>query len=150
MPDYDFHPEEDQNNSAAATAEGTEQTAEDTGQEEFAPAAEQEPEPLPADESKQWFIIHTYSGFERKVAESLRSRAEAFGFADKIGQILIPEEEVVELRNGKKVTSKRLLYPGYVLVQMEMDDQMRHYVKETPRVTGFVGGGGEPVPLSAD
>ena len=65
---------------------------------------------LPA-ESKQWFIIHTYSGFERKVSESLRTRAEAFGFADKLGQILIPEEEVVELRNGKKVTSKRLLYP---------------------------------------
>ena len=104
---------------------------------------------LPA-ESKQWFIIHTYSGFERKVSESLRTRAEAFGFADKLGQILIPEEEVVELRNGKKVTSKRLLYPGYVVVQMDMDDEMWHQVKETPRVTGFVGGGQTPVPLSAD
>src|SRR5919202_6017131 len=100
MPDYDFHPEEDQNNSAAATAEGTEQTAEDTGQEEFAPAAEQEPEPLPADESKQWFIIHTYSGFERKVAESLRSRVQAFGMEDKIGRIEIPTETVAERRGG--------------------------------------------------
>ena len=90
---------------------------------------------------KNWFIIHTYSGFEQKVAESLRSRAEAFGFADKIGQILIPTEEVVELRNGKKVTSKRLLYPGYVLVEMEMNDELWHAVKDTPRVTGFVGGG---------
>jgi transcriptional antiterminator NusG len=101
-------------------------------------------------ETKQWYIIHTYSGFERKVAESLRTRAEAFGFAEKIGQILIPEEEVVELRNGKKVTSKRLLYPGYVVVQMDMSDELWHRVKDTPRVTGFVGGGQTPVPLSAD
>lgn len=99
---------------------------------------------------KKWFIIHTYSGFENKVAESLRTRADAFGFADKIGQILIPTEEVVELRNGKKVTSKRLVYPGYVLVEMEMNDALWHEVKNTPRVTGFVGGGNAPVPLSAD
>jgi transcription termination/antitermination protein NusG len=102
------------------------------------------------DDGKSWYIIHTYSGFENKVAESLRNRSEAFGFMDKLGQVLIPTEEVVEMRNGKKVTSKRLLYPGYVLVQMIMDDTMRHYIKETPRVTGFVGGGGEPVPLTAD
>ena len=102
------------------------------------------------DESRKWYIIHTYSGFERKVAESLRTRAEAFGFADQIGQILIPEEEVVELRNGKKVTSKRLLYPGYVVVQMNMNDELWHRVKDTPRVTGFVGGGQTPIPLSAD
>jgi transcriptional antiterminator NusG len=101
-------------------------------------------------ETKQWYIIHTYSGFERKVAESLRTRAEAFGFDTSIGQILIPEEEVVELRNGKKVTSKRLLYPGYVVVQMDMNDELWHRVKDTPRVTGFVGGGTTPVPLSAD
>ena len=101
-------------------------------------------------ETKQWYIIHTYSGFERKVAESLRTRAEAFGFDHSIGQILIPEEEVVELRNGKKVTSKRLLYPGYVVVQMDMNDELWHRVKDTPRVTGFVGGGTTPVPLSAD
>src|SRR6266498_392293 len=99
---------------------------------------------------KNWFIIHTYSGFEQKVADSLRSRSDAFGFADKIGQILIPTEEVVELRNGKKVTSKRLLYPGYVLVQLDMNDELWHAVKNTPRVTGFVGGGNSPVPLSSD
>ena len=99
---------------------------------------------------KNWYIIHAYSGFENKVAESLRTRAEAFGFADKIGQILIPTEEVVELRGGKKITSKRLLYPGYVLVEMEMNDELWHAVKATPRVTGFVGGGDKPVPLSAD
>jgi transcription termination/antitermination protein NusG len=110
------------------------------------------PAPALYDESspKKWFIIHTYSGFEQKVAESLRSRAQAFGFADKIGNILIPTEEVVELRGGKKVTSKRLVYPGYVLVEMEMNDELWHAVKATPRVTGFVGGGTSPVPLSAD
>jgi len=100
--------------------------------------------------AKKWFIIHTYSGFENKVKESLQTRSEAFGFADKIGQILIPTEEVVELRNGKKVTSRRLVYPGYVLVEMEMNDELWHAVKNTPRVTGFVGGGNSPVPLSAD
>ena len=99
---------------------------------------------------KHWYIIHAYSGFENKVAESLKSRADAFGFAHQIGQILIPTEEVVELRNGKKVTSKRLLYPGYVLVEMEMNDELWHAVKATPRVTGFVGGGDKPVPLTAD
>jgi len=111
------------------------------------------PPPAPAyDESspRKWFIIHTYSGFEHKVQESLRTRSEAFGFADKIGQILIPTDEVVEMRGGKKVTSKRLVYPGYVLVEMEMNDELWHAVKNTPRVTGFVGGGNAPVPLSAD
>jgi len=120
---------------------------------ETAPAMEgngQAPPPAEVDDLKKWFIVHTYSGFENKVAESLRSRAEAFGFADKIGQILIPTEEVVELRGGKKVASKRLVYPGYVLVQMEMNDELWHAVKATPRVTGFVGGGTSPVPLSAE
>lgn len=111
-----------------------------------------EEEPVAAAEAavKNWYIIHTYSGFENKVKESLQTRSEAFGFADKIGQILIPTEEVVELRNGKKVTSKRLVYPGYVMVEMEMNDELWHAVKNTPRVTGFVGGGNAPVPLSAD
>lgn len=112
--------------------------------------ASTEPGAPAAPTTQNWFIIHTYSGFEQKVADSLRSRAEAFGFSDKIGQILIPTEEVVELRGGKKVTSKRLLYPGYVLVQMEMNDELWHAVKATPRVTGFVGGGTSPVPLTAD
>ena len=132
---------------------------------ESEPAAEEPAEPVAAAEEvpaeatqpaydeaspKKWFIIHTYSGFENKVAESLKTRADAFGFSDKIGQILIPTEEVVELRHGKKVSSKRLVYPGYVLVEMEMNDQLWHEVKNTPRVTGFVGGGATPVPLSAD
>lgn len=106
--------------------------------------------PVPAGPAMDWFIIHTYSGFENKVAESLKARAAAYGFNDKLGQVLIPTEEVVELRGGKKVTSKRMLYPGYVMVQMAMDDELWHHVKNTPRVTGFVGGGTKPVPLSAD
>jgi transcriptional antiterminator NusG len=104
----------------------------------------------PEGPAMSWYIIHTYSGFENKVAESLKARAGAYGFADRLGQVLIPTEEVVELRHGKKVTSKRLLYPGYVMAQMAMDDEMWHHVKNTPRVTGFVGGGNTPVPLSAD
>ena len=111
--------------------------------------AEGQPEAQPAS-NMNWYIVHTYSGFENKVAESLRTRSDAFGFAHRIGQILIPTEEVVELRNGKKVTSKRLVYPGYVLVQMEMDDDLWHAVKATPRVTGFLGGGNVPTPLTAD
>jgi len=117
-------------------------------------SAEETPVEAPAaaavGDGKNWYIIHTYSGFEQKVAESLRSRSQAFGFADQIGELLIPTEEVVELRGGKKVTSKRLLYPGYVMVQMQMSDQLWHEVKNTPRVTGFVGGGNSPVPLTAD
>ncbi|HEY1184383.1 MAG TPA: transcription termination/antitermination protein NusG [Bryobacteraceae bacterium] len=139
----DSDPQAEPAEVAAAPAEPEEPAAE-------APAA---PAAAPAyDESspKKWFIIHTYSGFENKVKESLQTRSEAFGFADKIGQILIPTEEVVELRNGKKVTSRRLVYPGYVLVEMEMNDELWHAVKNTPRVTGFVGGGNSPVPLSAD
>lgn len=130
---------------------------ENVSHEELEAAPEQAAEagettgPMDAGENpRNWFIIHTYSGFEQKVAESLKSRAVAFGFADKIGQVLIPTEEVVELRGGKKVTSKRLLYPGYVLVEMEMNDELWHAVKSTPRVTGFVGGGNSPVPLSPD
>ena len=128
------------------------QAAEEPVPEAVEPPAVPPPAPAAYDESspRKWFIIHTYSGFEHKVQESLRTRSEAFGFADKIGQILIPTEEVVEMRGGKKVTSKRLVYPGYVLVEMEMNDELWHAVKNTPRVTGFVGGGNSPVPLSAD
>lgn len=115
--------------------------------------SEPSPAPTPADSTihrpgMNWYIIHTYSGFENKVAESLRARSEAYVFQDRLGQVLVPVEEVVELRNGKKVTSKRMLYPGYVMVQAAMDDEIWHHIKNTPRVTGFVGGGNTPVPLS--
>ena len=123
------------------------EAADETAGDEAVPAAEAGASSDVS--SKNWYIIHTYSGFEQKVADSLVSRAQAFGYADKIGQVLIPTEEVVELRGGKKVTSRRLLYPGYVLVEIEMSDELWHAVKATPRVTGFVGGGTAPVPLSA-
>jgi transcription termination/antitermination protein NusG len=148
---------EHQNHSGQEDSE-QEQPEQETGASESVEEAElaetAEASVPPPDEAASpamnWYIIHAYSGFENKVAESLRSRAQAFGFAHRVGQLLIPTEEVVELRNGKKVTSKRLLYPGYVLVQMEMDDELWHAVKSTPRVTGFVGGGTKPVPLTAD
>jgi transcriptional antiterminator NusG len=134
---------------SAAQEAAEEPVAEEPVAEEPASAAPAGPPP-PQHPNMNWYIIHTYSGFEQKVRESLRSRAQAFGFADQLGEILIPTEEVVEMRNGKKVTSKRLLYPGYVLVQLQMDESLWHAVKETPRVTGFVGGGKDPVPLTAD
>ncbi|MGH9540839.1 MAG: transcription termination/antitermination protein NusG [Terriglobales bacterium] len=106
--------------------------------------------PLKATTEKRWYIIHTYSGFERKVAESLRGRVEAFGLQEKVGQILIPTEDVIEHRGGKKVVSSRMFYPGYVLVEMAMDDELWHLVKNTPRVTGFVGSGQTPTPLTQE
>jgi transcriptional antiterminator NusG len=146
----DQDPNEYENNAPEAAAEATGETAE-AQPEQLEAAPEQHSTAVAVEESpKHWYIIHTYSGFEQKVADSLRSRAEAFGFAHQIGQVLIPTEEVIELRNGKKVTSKRLLYPGYVLVEMEMNDELWHAVKNTPRVTGFVGGGNSPVPLTSD
>lgn len=96
----------------------------------------------------KWYIIHSYSGFERKVKESLESRIQAFGLQEKIGKVLIPTESVTEVRGGKKYTSERMFYPGYVLVEMDMDDHVWHVVKSTPRVTGFVGTGQQPTPLS--
>ena len=99
--------------------------------------------------AKNWYIIHSYSGFERKVAETLRSRAEAAGLAQQFGEVLIPTEDVIEMRQGKKVVSSKLFYPGYVLVEMEMDDESWHLVKSTNKVTGFVGGtASKPTPIS--
>jgi transcriptional antiterminator NusG len=154
MPD-EMLPNEVESEDQTPAAEHTTKSAEEEVQPSEAaeaPVEETAAEEAPTLElsTKKWFIIHTYSGFEQKVADSLKSRADAFGFANQIGQILIPTEEVVELRGGKKVTSKRMLYPGYVLVEMDMNDELWHAVKATPRVTGFVGGGNMPVPLSAD
>jgi len=98
--------------------------------------------------TKQWYIVHTYSGFERKVAESLKSRIQAFSVEEEFGQILVPTEDVVEMKGGKRVTSSKMTFPGYVLVEMEMSDRAWHIVKNTPRVTGFVGSGVKPSPLS--
>jgi transcriptional antiterminator NusG len=99
---------------------------------------------------KNWYIIHTYSGFEKKVAETLKSLIEKEGLVDKFGEIMVPTEDVVEMRQGKKVVTPKLFYPGYVLVEMDMDDSTRHLVQSTPRVTGFVGSGPMPSPLTGE
>ncbi|MEP7367399.1 MAG: transcription termination/antitermination protein NusG [Acidobacteriota bacterium] len=157
---FEEAPEEPAVSAAAEEAEAEPEPAEEVAEEVTVEAPAEpaaEAAPLSPDAAAaalhpnmSWYIIHTYSGFEQKVRESLRTRAQAFGFSDQLGEILIPTEEVVEMRNGKKVTSKRLLYPGYVLLQLEMSENLWHAVKETPRVTGFVGGGKDPVPLTAD
>ena len=100
--------------------------------------------------AKQWYIIHTYSGFENRVKESLRQRADAMGMGDVVGDILIPTEEVVEMKDGKKVVSSKKFFPGYILVNMAMSDDAWHMVKNTPKVTGFVGTGIKPTPLSQE
>lgn len=100
--------------------------------------------------SKQWYIVHTYSGFEKKVKESLEGRVAAFGLQDKIGRMIIPTESVIEVRGGKKVISPRMCYPGYLLVEMDMDEYTWHVVRSTPRVTGFVGSGQTPSPLTEE
>lgn len=100
--------------------------------------------------ARQWYIIHTYSGFESRVKESLRQRAEAMGMGESIGEILIPTEEVVEMRDGRKVVSSKKFFPGYILVNMAMSDDAWHMVKNTPKVTGFVGTGVKPTPLSQE
>ena len=100
--------------------------------------------------AKQWYIIHTYSGFENRVKESLRQRADAMGMGEIIGDILIPTEEVVEMKDGKKVVSSKKFFPGYILVNMAMSDDAWHMVKNTPKVTGFVGTGIKPTPLSQE
>ncbi len=98
--------------------------------------------------AKKWYIIHTYSGFERKVAESLMNLVQAKSLEDKIGQILIPTEDVVEMRSGKRVVSSKLFYPGYILIEMEMDNDTWYQVRHTPKVTGFVSSGKDPIPLT--
>ena len=93
---------------------------------------------------KSWYIVHTYSGFEKKVAESLQQRVQAYGLQEDIGEVLIPTEDVVEMRAGKKVVSSKRFFPGYILVEMNMTDNAWHVVKNTPKVTGFVGAGAKP------
>ncbi|MFP5412465.1 transcription termination/antitermination protein NusG [Zeimonas arvi] len=99
--------------------------------------------------SKRWYVVHAYSGMEKSVARALKERIDRAGMADKFGQILVPTEEVVEIKGGQRKTTERRFFPGYVLVEMEMDDDTWHLVKNTNKVTGFVGGAGNrPTPIS--
>lgn len=118
------------------------------------PEAEQQPDvpeaqPQPNERFK-WYILHAYSGFERKVRESIESRVTAFGLRDKVGRVMIPTEPVTEIVNGKKRTVERVFLPGYVLVEMELDNNLWHVLKDTPKVTGFLGTGDKPVALSEE
>ncbi|HVY66518.1 MAG TPA: transcription termination/antitermination protein NusG [Gammaproteobacteria bacterium] len=97
----------------------------------------------------QWYVVHAYSNFEHKVKESLIERAKRAGLQDRFGEVLVPTEEVVEMRDGQRRKSERKFFPGYVLVQMEMDDETWHLVKEVPKVLGFIGGSSDrPAPIS--
>ncbi|MCW8826621.1 MAG: transcription termination/antitermination protein NusG [Gammaproteobacteria bacterium] len=101
--------------------------------------------------SLRWYVVHAYSNFEQRVKQSLEERIERYGMQDKFGEILVPTEEVVEMRDGQKRSTSRKFFPGYVLVQMELDDDTWHMVKDVPRVLGFIGGTADrPAPISDD
>ena len=98
--------------------------------------------------ASRWYVIHVYSGFEKKVATAIREQAEQKQLADRFEEILVPTEEVVEVRRGAKVSSERKFFPGYVLAKMDMDDETWHLVRNTAKVTGFLGGRGRPSPIT--
>lgn len=99
--------------------------------------------------SKRWYVVHAYSGMEKSVARAIRERADRAGMGEKFGRILVPTEEVVEMKGGQRTITERRFFPGYVLVEMEMDDATWHLVKHTNKVTGFIGGtGNRPSPIS--
>ena len=96
----------------------------------------------------RWYIVHVYSGFESKVANSIQEQAELRNLDDNIQEIMVPTEEVVQIRRGQKINAERKFFPGYVLVKMELSDEAYHLIKDTPKVTGFLGTGGNPSPIS--
>ena len=98
--------------------------------------------------SKRWYVMHVYSGFENKVAEAIKEKARKQGLEDKIEEILVPTEEVVEVKRGQRVQAERKFFPGYVLAKIDMDDDVWHLVKNTPKVTGFLGASNKPSPIS--
>jgi len=98
----------------------------------------------------RWYIVHAYSNFERKVAESIKERAAAAGLSDLFEEVLVPMEEVVEMRRGRKISSERKFFPGYVLVKMDLTDQTFHLIKNTPKITGFLGAENKPVPITEE
>lgn len=100
------------------------------------------------DTAKQWYAIHTYSGYEEKVAESIRQRADSLDMKDKIFQVLVPKEKMIEVKNGKRKVVEKRIFQGYVMVQMKMSEDAWYIVRNTPSVTGFVGSGTEPTPVS--
>ena len=99
--------------------------------------------------AKRWYVVHVYSGFEKKIAQQIKEQAAQKGLADLVDEVLVPAEDVVEMRRGQKVNAERKFFPGYVLVNMEMTDQTWHLIKDTPKVTGFLGSKTRPSPISA-
>src|SRR4051812_33259941 len=112
-------------------------------------AAETNAQATPAANPRhKWYIVHAYSNFEKKVAESIREQAKTQGLEENFSDILVPTEDVVEIRRGRKVNAERKFFPGYVLVKMELTDEAYHLIKNTPKVTGFLGSGSKPIPVS--
>ncbi len=104
--------------------------------------------PAKSNPNHKWYIVHAYSNFEKKVAESIREQARQHGLEDSFSEILVPTEEVVEIRRGRKVNAERKFFPGYVLVKMDLSDEAYHLIKNTPKVTGFLGSASKPQPVS--
>ena len=97
--------------------------------------------------AKRWYVVHVYSGFEKKIAQQIKEQAAQKGLADQIDDVLVPSEQVVELRRGQKVNAEHKFFPGYVLVKMDLTDEAFHLIKNTPKVTGFLGQNNKPMPL---
>src|SRR5574341_706319 len=150
--------DESENQAAPETTPVEQPPAEEPAGEAAGETPEAAAPERPKNPNMRWYIVHTYSGFEKKVRESLQSRIQAFGLEQKIGNVLSPTEPVTEVRGGKKYTIERMFYPGYVLVEMDLTgfrsggegDHVWHVVKSTPRVTGFVGTANDPTPLSEE
>ncbi len=134
---------------AALAAEGEAEVTDEGSDESEAPAVVAAPSPVreEPDDGMRWYVIHTYSGYERKVKQSLEERISTLELGDEVTELLIPTEDIVEMKGGKKVVTAKKFFPGYLLIRMEMNDRLWHLVKNTPRVTGFVGSGREPIPL---
>ena len=145
----------DQNERAESSADNDEAVVDVAALADSAEVDESPAEPRPTapvasaepDDGMNWYVIHTYSGYERKVKQSLEERIRTLELGDEVAELLIPTEDIVEMKAGKKVVTAKKFFPGYLLVRMAMNDRLWHVVKNTPRVTGFVGSGRKPIPL---
>jgi transcriptional antiterminator NusG len=132
-----------------AAAPRAELDAEDLGEAELLEVEEvPEPEPSPYDRPGRWYVVHTYAGYENKVKSNLASRVRSMNVEDRIFEVVIPMEDVIDFKGGRKVVVQKKVFPGYLLVRMDLDDDAWYVVRNTPGVTGFVGSGARPTPLS--
>ena len=144
-------PLESEDTPIAATDDQADAQLQEPGEAEQAaePEVTEEPEPEP-DDGRAWYVVHSYSGHENKVEGNLKQRIETMGMQDRIFRVVVPTQEEVEIRDGQRRSSRRRVFPGYILVQMVMDDESWYVVRNTPGVTGFVGSGMSPMPLSQE